>query len=949
MGIERIHQAFRRETEGRFYILYGKGIDDAFISYHYREQNIETAIYTVLRQDHFERIAFIAPHQPIYYLDAQQPEYLSSASDMEMDLADEDEEPEMQVFENGPLGRRLLIKALPRPAAAPYGGGMGDVHMLRTLDTMMKDSSQPRTAVVVLQAEAWFQYFDDHRTLAGVVGEWTRLPAHNRNICVFLFSTDRLEDLQSIADRLPVPEIRSIIMREENGSPGGSLLEISTPEKAELARIIEYGRRTYQLHVEQSDVKKMAAWMASEGVRARQWLARFTEVQSIDLETGRRNGWFSASRGDRRTIEQRLEALVGLRGIKERVYELSAWLSLKQRINESRENMEDYPLLHLVFSGNPGTGKTTVARLIGEIFHELGLLSRGHLVEVKASDLVAEYVGGTPSKTNTAVDRALDGVLFIDEAYSLTEPERGGFGQEAVDTLLKRMEDERGRLVVIVAGYPAKMERFLQSNPGLPRRFPQENHFDFPDYSPDELWEILSRMLAGRQILVDPSFEEILREMIEALYASRDDTFGNAGEMRNLADSLDRRRAYRVVRSSLPDDSPLTVEDVPEKYRVYLKAKHVDIDSVLSELDSFVGNEQVKEFIRSLAQRLQFDQARLLHNPGVVTSSPLQHLIFTGSPGTGKTTVARLLGKIYHSLGLLRRGHCVEVSRADLVAGYVGQTALKTREKIKEALDGVLFIDEAYTLERGGSVDYGREAIDMLVKAMEDFRSRLLVVVAGYPGEMARFIQANPGLMSRFGATVEFADFSPDELVEILLLRSERENFILDYQTQQKAREYLIYLARREKGNFGNARTVNTVFEQMKGKLAKRKAAESRTDKNHAPQSLTDLSTFTPADVPELAGNRTMKRQDTTAKASPYGAQAYSIPDLHSHAVREEAAQYTTSSSLEDELSGEAKEGLGGQHEPPQILSAQGENGPIVPPRKLVITQIRPAKPRSTG
>jgi SpoVK/Ycf46/Vps4 family AAA+-type ATPase len=936
MGIERIHQAFRRDTEGRFHILYGKGIDDAFISYHYREQNIETALYTVLRQEHFERIAFIAPHHPIYYLDNQTSEYLLPEDSQEYDLVGVDEEAEMQVFETGPLGSRLLVKALPRPSAAPSAGGMGDVHMLRTLDAMIKDTSQPKTAVVVLQAEAWFSYFEDHRTLAGVVGEWTRLPANNRNICVFLFSTDRLVELQAVAERLPVPEIRSIILREENGVRGGSLLEVPTPEKAELIRLIEYGRRTYHLHVKQDDIEKMAAWMASEGLRARQWLARFTEVQSIDLETGRRKGWFSASRGDRRTIEERLDALVGLGNIKERVYELSAWLSLKQRKNEIRELPDDAPLLHLVFTGNPGTGKTTVARLIGEVFHELGLLSRGHLVEVKASDLIAEYVGGTPTKTNAAVDRALDGILFIDEAYSLTEPERGGFGQEAVDTLLKRMEDERSRLVVIVAGYPAKMEHFLQSNPGLPRRFPKENHFDFSDYSPDELWEILSRMLESRQILIDPPFVDVLREMIAALYAGRDETFGNAGEMRNLADSLDRRRAYRIVRKSLPDDTPLDLEDVPEKYRVYLRAKHVEIDTVLSELEGLVGNESVKDFIRSLAQRLQFDQARLRCDPGVVISSPLQHLVFTGSPGTGKTTVARLLGQIYHSLGLLRRGHCVEVSRADLVAGYVGQTALKTRAKIKEALDGVLFIDEAYTLERGGTVDYGREAIDMLVKAMEDFRSRLLIVVAGYPREMERFILANPGLMSRFGTTVEFADFSPEELVEILRRRVERENYWIDPQVQQKVRDYLVYLAQRDKENFGNARTVNIVFEQMKSRLAERKTGEARAGRFHASQSLADLSTFIPDDVPEPVTYKTSKRKYSELSAFLRGDQALSPAGLQIHEASADDV-YTVGSAY-------SGDGLIDHQEPIKQQTVQGSNGTPVPPKKRVNSQIRPAK-----
>ncbi|HTX21058.1 MAG TPA: AAA family ATPase [Candidatus Aquilonibacter sp.] len=278
------------------------------------------------------------------------------------------------------------------------------------------------------------------------------------------------------------------------------------------------------------------------------------------------------SEEDLNAIFKELDALVGLEPVKNEVHRATNFARVQiMRRQQGLPVVE--ASLHGVFFGNPGTGKTTVARLMGRIYKSLGLLRRGHVVECDRGRLVAEYVGQTAVRTGAMIDSALDGILFIDEAYSLAGRGAEDFGGEAVETLLKRMEDDRDRLIVIVAGYTDPMKQFIASNPGLESRF--TNYLNFPDYAPEELLEIFHRMAAQSGLVCAPETEKNVLAICNKLHTARNAQFGNAREMRNLFESAVRNQSTRLVASGKCDRDALTTllpEDLPADFETGISA-----------------------------------------------------------------------------------------------------------------------------------------------------------------------------------------------------------------------------------------------------------------------------------------------------------------------------------------------------------------------------------------
>ena len=765
------------------------------------------------------------------------------------------------------------------------------VEFLDDAKKMMADTSH-KSAIV-------FTFFQDFFTdRSAPLQPYLELVSHlwdeythevNENICIFLAPQMSNSDLSKMFDNMENGFVLKNRFFNDNGTINrSSTIEVGLPNLDELGYMLEYlriigdgGKKLSFKQEDKKDITSSLMYLSREAdkdenrsgylhaiynnivdymKRSEEYIVDFTEedvkkiysqykkIDESDPFEKLKNtkGWESVATRieeilkDYRMKKAAAEEKSG-KGKKNKA-DKPAWAN--ERIDSETENIGyRYPVPHFILRGNPGVGKTTVARLIGQIFYDEGILLKGNTIEAKRDDLVDQYVGGTAIKTTECVERAQEGVLFIDDAYSLLEKgDDHNYPKEAIDTLVPIMTNpDKYRFCMIMAGYPEPMDELLEMNSGLRSRFSKANILTIEDYKPDLLQEIFVSNCRkdGYRFIGDEEGETPLDLdlFFTNLYNQRNRAdFGNARDIVALAKEV-------KMQCSLRDDvlKCIIAEDFGDSQKYFVKRGVSSIDEIYAQIDNYVG----MGFVKDLFKNIRFEVLDTIDSKkrGIKPEEYPDHYIFAGNPGTGKTTVGKMIGEFYHMMEVLGGAETLFVDASDIIGNHVGDSKNKIVEVMQKAIDHnqVLYIDEAYQISESA---YGNEIIGAMMTKMTENASDFKVIFGMYSNKVEEFLKMNAGLARRL-RVVNFPDYTPDQLLEIFDRTIKAQGCTITDEAHDRIKLILTYKYNVRGEDFGNAGEVKKLVIDMKRLRLERTYSSSDPDINKYEYTLDDI----PADM----------------------------------------------------------------------------------------------------
>ena len=711
------------------------------------------------------------------------------------------------------------------------------------IQDFITDKSAPMQPYLELVSHLWDEYSSDS----------------NENICIFLAPQMSCSDLRRMFDNMENGSVLKNRFFNNDGTINRSTsMEVGLPNNDELGFMLDYlrivGDEGKRIKFKQSEKKRITSsimYLSREAERdenrsgylhavynnivdymksqpdesveinddiVKKLYSKYRKVDESDPLEKLRNteGWES--------VAGRIDEIIRDCRMKKAAYEKNALKPASSNVKmgcvNERIDVDDssqgfkYPVPHFILRGNPGVGKTTVARLIGQILYNEGILQKGTTIEAKRDDLVGQYIGETAVKTNECVESAIEGVLFIDDAYSLYEKgEEHNYAKEAIDTLVPIMTNpDKYRLCIIMAGYPEPMDELLEMNAGLRSRFSKANIMTIDDYKPELLQKIfVNDCKKGGYHFVGEEDGETTLDLdlfFTNLYNQRNRAdFGNARDIVALAKEV-------KMQSSLRDDIKrcIVAEDFGEAQKYFIKRGISSIDEIYAQIDKYVGMGFVKELFKNI--RLEVLDTIESKKRGIKPEPYPDHYIFAGNPGTGKTTVGKMIGEFYHMMEVLGGAETKFVDASDLIGNHVGDSKEKIVEVMQDAIDHnqVLYIDEAYQISESA---YGNEIIGAMMTKMTENADDFKVIFGMYSNRVEAFLKMNAGLSRRL-RVVEFPDYTPDQLLEIFDRTIKSQGCTITEEAHDRIGLILTHKYNVRGEDFGNAGEVKKMVIDMK-------------------------------------------------------------------------------------------------------------------------------------